>query len=397
MPRGNPSRSPKLPVIDLHVHADAGILLPHIALQLCRRHPEQASLVDLFGPSMQRIITVPGSKENFLAKYELASRLIQTTEDLYFLIYEYLRACAERGVIYTELTLSPDQLCDDQPLLLSPTRQPGTIPIDYPTFLKAAVCAVEAAESDFGIHARLLMVLFRHFDPEKSLGKLQEWIANPHPLMVGINLTGDETKYPAELFTSHFALAKYAGLKCTAHLGETSSLNTTIEAIEILQPHRISHGLTLQHDPSMLAEYAFRGVGVEVCPSSNQLFGITHSLEEHPIMALCQHAPVALGTDYPAFTGQMVDDEYRALKGQFLLTDDQLRRFTDNAIDMAFCDLALKQSLRDQVVAYQLQVNMPSSLPAWIHYREPESIEEDLEGDLPMDEGLPNIQKMTLS
>jgi adenosine deaminase len=62
---------------------------------------------------------------------------------------------------------------------------------------------------------------------------------------------------------------KKAGLKLTVHTGETEETNDIEEAIEILQPDRIGHGIKAAYNKGIMQVIKKNNIVLEICPTSN--------------------------------------------------------------------------------------------------------------------------------
>ena len=165
----------KLPISELHVHAEGGILDSKTLIYLAKKNhlPEPSHLV---GPA-QTIAYEQGNYFDFLKVYDEATRYILTMEDIEEVIFRYLKRCHQEGVIYVELTCSPDHIKQfrqsyrqiwqdlqktDVALHRSRASQRVEISLCYSKFVDAIVRAIDKANQAFGIESRILMVLLRH-------------------------------------------------------------------------------------------------------------------------------------------------------------------------------------------------------------------------------------------
>ena len=88
----------------------------------------------------------------------------------------------------------------------------------------------------------------------------------PHPLVTGFGLAGDERRGRAEDFARAFTLAGEAGYGLTAHAGEFGGPDSVADVLDHLAVSRIGHGVRAIEDPSLVARLAAEGTVLEVCP-----------------------------------------------------------------------------------------------------------------------------------
>jgi adenosine deaminase len=163
--------------------------------------------------------------------------------------------------------------------------------------------------------------------------------------VVGFSMAGDEENFPAGDYAGAFEIAAAAGLGCTVHAGEWAG-PASVRAGMALPVTRIAHGVRSIEDPALVEELAERGLVLEVCPTSNVVLGAFESYAAHPLPRLAAAGvKVTLGSDDPPYFGASIGGEYRVCSEYFGYGDDALRAITRTAIEAAFCEETLKESL----------------------------------------------------
>ena len=89
-----------------------------------------------------------------------------------------------------------------------------------------------------------------------------------YPSIVGIGIGGDEARGSADLFRDSYAEAKAAGLRLTAHAGETIGPESIWAAINI-GAERVGHALSAQSDPELMEVLAEKQIPLELNVTSN--------------------------------------------------------------------------------------------------------------------------------
>ncbi len=157
-----------------------------------------------------------------------------------------------------------------------------------------------------------LLGMSRHCAP----ADLERWLA-PF-LELGafkiVDLWADEFAQPIEVFKPVYEIAKAAGLKLMAHVGEWGTAEDVRKAVEILELDEIQHGIAAADSPEVMRWLADRGVRLNICPTSNILLGRVKRLEDHPIRRLFDAGvKVTINTDDALVFGRSVSEEFMAL------------------------------------------------------------------------------------
>jgi adenosine deaminase len=317
-----------IPKAELHVHLE-GTAPPELIGRIAQRNglavPE-----GLLGDDERFTFT---DFLDFLAAYDRAASVIRTGEDYRDITYEYLRACAQEGAIYVELTCSPDHA--------------ALVGLTDTEHIDGIARGIDDAR-EHGIEGRILVSAVRNFGVEQALRVARYAADLPHPYVVGFSMAGDEKNFPAGQFAEAYAIASEAGLGCTMHAGEWAGPESVRAALE-LPVTRISHGVRAIEDPALVDELAERGIVLECCPTSNVVLGVYPSYSEHPLPRLAAAGVrFTLGSDDPPYFGASIGGEYAIAQEKLGFDEDRLKAITATAIDAAFCDDALKSQLRER-------------------------------------------------
>lgn len=329
--------APKLPVSELHVHAEAGIMTPDNIDYLAKKHHLKLSSKDFVRDGI--IYHKPGDFMDFLNVYDKVTALIKDHDDLTYVIYDYLRRAHDDGAIYEELTTSPMHFPQ----------------MSYAEVINAVANGIDKAHRDFGIDARILVVMLRHKGPAACERTLDKMLAYPHPYVVGISLAGDDVHFPASQFRRLYARAKAAGLKLSAHMGEHTS-SADIRTALAMKLDRVGHGVSVVKDKALMQEVAAKHIGFEVCPSSNVDGGkgIFRTFQEHPLHTMLKHHLfVSINTDDPGFLHTSIGKEYRLVQQAYGLSHSQMIQLCRNAVSMSFAGDALKKRLLAKIDDYE--------------------------------------------
>lgn len=206
-----------------------------------------------------------------------------------------LRNCKKENVAYIEIRCSP---------------------INYKTenlLPRQVMTAIfEELEKVPEIEASVLIIASRHGKREfilQSIELMNEMKGEElfDKYFRGFDLAGnEESARPIELRNVFLDVMKDCN-NITIHAGETDTSESIWEAVYHLNAERIGHGLRLIDNQYLMTKFLDRGIGIEMCPSSNfQIVGFkdnyyteeTKTLQEYPLKHyLEKELKVSVNTD----------------------------------------------------------------------------------------------------
>jgi aminodeoxyfutalosine deaminase len=309
----------RLPKAELHLHLE-GTVTPETLVELSARH--DASPLDL---AQARALYRYTDFTGFLMAFKAVTEHLRTAEDYELVTWRMLERLARQGVVHAEVYVSVGVVyywrrCEFEPLFIGMER------------------ARTHAESKFGISLYWIFDAVRHFGPGEAarvFRKAAELLPQ-FPSIVGIGIGGDERRAGAEPFRNLYAEARDAGLRLTAHAGETVGPEGIWGALNI-GAERIGHALSAIHDPELMDLLAERQVPLEICLTSNLKTGCCPRIEDHPLRSYFDSGlMVTLNSDDPALFLSDLQDEYRLARSHFAFTDEHLRELASNSIEASF-------------------------------------------------------------
>jgi len=174
-----------------------------------------------------------------------------------------------------------------------------------------------------------------------------------------IDLAGDETNFPPELFVRLFSTVKSDGLfGSTIHAGEVSPSRQIWESIELLGADRIGHGVSAIHDPELQKLLADRGITLEQCITSNYQTGAWADESTHPLGRLFrQGVPVTINSDDPFIQSTDLSEDYHKAARYFAFDMDDFVKLNLGALEAAFLPGSEREQLKgrylDAVAAFR--------------------------------------------
>jgi adenosine deaminase/aminodeoxyfutalosine deaminase len=313
-----------LPKAELHLHLE-GTITPETLVELSRRH--DAAPLTL---AEARALYVYDDFLHFLMTFKAVSERLQTADDFAFITYEMVRALAAQGVVHAEVYISWGILLHFKPQLT----------------IEAVMDAVEAArlraERDFGTTILWLIDAVRNFGVEEAttVFRLAAQLQPRYPSIVGIGIGGDEARGPAEGFREAYAEAARAGLRLTAHAGESGGPidgPASIWSALNIGAERIGHGLAARHDADLIEVLAERQIPIEINVTSNIRTGCCAGYEAHPVRQYFECGlMVTLNSDDPPMFGSNLLEEYLLVQQRYGFTLDQMRELAANSVEASF-------------------------------------------------------------
>jgi aminodeoxyfutalosine deaminase len=321
-----------LPKTELHLHLE-GSVTPETLVELSQRNDDQPMTLE-----EARALYHYTDFTGFLLAFKAVSERLRTPEDYELITYRMLQRLAAQGVVHAEAYVSVG--------VVYYWRR-----IEFEPLFYAMETARARAEQEFGITLYWIFDAVRHFGPEEAARVFRkaaelrpEW-----PSIVGIGIGGDERRTGAEPFRELFHEARDAGLRLTAHAGETMGPESIWAALNI-GAERIGHALSAQLDSDLMEVLAERQVPLEICVTSNVRTGCCPTLEEHPVRRYFDAGlMVTLNSDDPAMFESDLQDEYRVAHDAFGFTAEHLRELAANSIEASFLPAVRKVALLHQI------------------------------------------------
>jgi adenosine deaminase len=115
---------------------------------------------------------------------------------------------------------------------------------------------------------------------------------------------------PAGPFRDAYRYARDAGLRLTAHAGETAGPDSIRAALDI-GAERIGHGIRAADDPDLMKRLRDENIPLEVSITSNVKTGAVASLAAHPLRKLIDAGvAITLNTDDPGIFETTLEKEF---------------------------------------------------------------------------------------
>lgn len=324
-----------LPKVELHLHLE-GTILPATLLELSQRHDAEPLTAEA-----ARKLYIYENFLGFMDSFKAVSSRLKGPDDYELITYDMVRELAAQGVVHAEVYISFGIIFYWKNAEVEP-------------FVEAIERGRIRAEKEFGTTIYWLIDAVRHFgadEASKVFRKAAE-LRHKYPSIIGIGIGGDEARGSADLFRASYAEAKAAGLRLTAHAGETIGPESIWSAINI-GAERLGHVLAAQYDPELLEILATKQIPLELNVTSNIRTGSCPSFDVHPVRDYFDSGlMVTINSDDPPMFGSNLLEEYVLVHEKYNFSLEQMRELAANAVEASFLPPERKIALLKQVELY---------------------------------------------
>ena len=319
-------------MIDLHLHLDGSL-----SIEDCQ-YLSRLEGVDL-GNDFPTNLYVPDdcpSLEEYLTKFELPLKLLQSKKAIEYATYSLTNRLAKMGYIYAEIRYAP---------LLH--LQKGLTQLEV---ANAALSGLEKALKEHpDFEANLILCCMRHASFELN----KETIEVAHQLkgtrVVAVDLAGAEKLHPSSYYKDIFALAKQYGLNITIHAGEATGSDEIMMALDN-GATRIGHGVHLSLDAATVQRVNKENICFEFCPTSNLQTKSLKTYKDVPLREFMERKiHVTINSDNMTVSNVTALSEMAVMKKTFNLSKEEVNSLLLTSIDCAFTSKKVKQGLKEKL------------------------------------------------
>lgn len=344
-----------LPKATLHEHIE-GTVTPEMAAKLAQRH--HITLPDNFvmAEGQYDKNDFPNGRYAydesdfwaFISTYDNVADMMRTPQDYYDVTKDYLSKNAAEGGVYAELILSPAHMAVE----VNPETGKSELSAPrYHAMMEAISKAAEEVKEETGLETRFIATGVRNLGAE-NVKQVAEFIRdNPHPLVTGFGIAGNERAGKFDDFAEALSIAKSAGLKLALHAGEICGPDSIKDAVR-LGASRIGHGVSAPQDPAVMTELAEKNIMVEVCPTSNRILvtDLKGDLANHPARRLYDAGVrISLNPDDAGIFGTHTGKEHRISAEKFGFTKTEMLDITLCAVENSFADVKTRKQIKENV------------------------------------------------
>lgn len=258
----------------------------------------------------------------FLECFKFVARRLRGPADYALITRRMIESLARQGITYAEVTLGAGVV--------------QWLGYDFHSVWKAIREAQREAQKTWPVEVWWNLDAIRQLGPEHVMEIARLTARYVGDGVVSFGIGGDEARGRAAEFRDAYRYAKDAGLRLTAHAGETAGPESVREALDI-GAERIGHGIRAAEDPDLLRRLREERIPLEVCITSNVRTGAVASLEAHPVRRLADAGVIlTLNTDDPGMFGGDLAGEFRIAGEVFGLSAEELAGIRRNAMEHRF-------------------------------------------------------------
>ena len=314
--------------IELHCHLDGSLNVDFVDTMLRKQG------INIERKELEEKLKVKPdctSLTEYLEKFDLPLQCIQTKEALEQAAYELVMDAAKDGVAYIEVRFAP---------MLSTEKG-----LTCTEVIDSVVHGLKKGERESGTYAYAIVCAMRHHSLEQNLEMLKATKPFVGKGVCALDLAGDESAFPTSLFRELFLQAKEWQIPFTIHSGECGSVDNIREAIA-LGAKRLGHGIALEKSPELRQLCKEKGIGIEMCPTSNLQTKAVKGLDGYPLKQFLEEdLLVSVHTDNRTVSGTTMEQEEKLVKEHLQISDEMWLQCTRNAIQTAFASDEIKEEL----------------------------------------------------
>lgn len=297
---------------DLHCHLDGSL-----SGSMMERHLKRS-----LKPEDIRVSPDCRSLTEYLEKFEIPLQCLQTRVHLKEEAEAFLKEAAKEKMDYMEVRFAPMSSVNGE--------------LSCKEVIESVLEGLEKGKEATGIQYQVITCAMRHYSLENNMEMLEEAEKFLGKGVCALDLAGDESMYPNEQFKELFQEASRRKIPFVIHSGETGNVENVRTAVEY-GAKRIGHGLALIQDPDLMQEVARRGIGIEMCPSSNLQTRAVSSLKAYPLKKFLDAGiKVSINTDNRTVSHTTLEKELQII---YDLYHDEgiIRQLMLNGMETACC------------------------------------------------------------
>ncbi|MEJ7588996.1 MAG: hypothetical protein WKI04_15680, partial [Ferruginibacter sp.] len=229
--------------VELHLHLDCGLSY-EVVSKIDPSVSKAAWQQDFVAPAKCPDLA------DFLARAVKGYQLMQTKEQLQWVVQDLFKQLAATNTLYAEIRFAPLQHLEK-----------GLMPYQVVAFTEAALAE---AIIETRIEARLILCTLRHYSAEQSMETVQLVEQFKDSTIAGFDIAADEAGFPIDNHINAFRYAREKGIPCTAHAGEAKGAESVWETLQYLGPSRIGHGVRSIEDPNLVEHLRYNNLELEI-------------------------------------------------------------------------------------------------------------------------------------
>ncbi len=329
-----PSFTGAMPKAELHVHIE-GTLEPELKFALAARN--EVGLRHGSAAQMRAAYSFH-DLTSFLAAYYEGMSVLRTEQDFYDLAMAYFRRASAQRVVYAEVFFDP--------------QAHTSRGIPFGTVIDGLHRARLDAHTELGLRAELIMCFLRDMTASSAAQTLEQSLPY-RDRIIGVGLDSDEQDNPPVKFKEVFGRARGEGYRLTMHcdVDQADAVQHIWQCLDDIGVERIDHGVNCLDDDALTARLSRDGIGLTVCPVSNQW--VAGGLKERELNTMLDGSLRAtVNSDDPAYFGAYMTENLAAVQQAAALTEQEIVQLARNAFGISWLDAADRERYLNDLEAY---------------------------------------------
>lgn len=311
----------QLPKVELHCHLDGSLSQEFLSQELGRN----INLSEL------QAAWDCESLAEYLARFDIPLRCIQTEKALRGTGYDFLRTVAKENIKYVEVRFAPLSSVHDD--------------LTTEKVIRAVLEGLEKGKQEFGVDYNVIVCAMRHQSEEQNLQMFRTAREFLGAGVCAADLAGDEASFPMSGFKDLFAQVKKMEMPFVIHAGECGDPQNIADAVDC-GASRIGHGIAMGGRPEIQKLCRDAHVGIEMCPISNLQTKAVSGPECYPMREFLDAGLlVTVNTDNRTVSNTSVTTELQFIQEKYGIRDEEIFRLMENAVEASFADDRVKQRL----------------------------------------------------
>ncbi|WP_434302097.1 adenosine deaminase [Clostridium botulinum] len=326
----------KLPKIELHCHLDGSLRVDTI-LDIAKK--DNIPLPSYNKKELINYVSIMddcNSLDEYLNKFFIPNKVMQTKENLKRIAFELLEDVAADNVKYIEVRFAP---------LLHVEKG-----LNIEEIIESVLEGIKEAEKLYDIKGNLILGCMRNMDIPSAFEVVKKGAKFIEKGVVAIDLcAGEEPHFPGK-YIEVLKLAKEYGYRITIHAGEAGVGENVLEAINLLNAERIGHGIYIKDCAEAYKLVKEKNIPLEMCPTSNLHTKASESYEAHPFMDFLKDGiKVTINTDNMTVSNTTITKELEMLNKFCGLSIEDYKILYLNAVEASFASSETKEVLKSYV------------------------------------------------
>jgi len=308
----------KSPKAELHLHIE-GTLEPELMFFLAKRNNIEIPFKNI--DDVKKAYNF-NNLDSFLKIYYEGAKVLIKEQDFFDLTWAYILKCKEDNIVHTEIFFDPQTHTDRG--------------IDFDIIINGIFNALKKAEKEFGLSFKIIMCFLRHLSEDECFQILDKALAHKDKIY-GVGLDSSEKGNPPKKFEKLFKKALENEFITVAHAGEEGPSEYIWEALNLLNVHRIDHGVQCLKDDKLVEVLSKSQIPLTVCPLSNVKLKVFNKLEEHNLKKMLdKKLMVMVNSDDPAYFSGYLNKNLIETQAALDLSYEQVKTLLVNSFKSSF-------------------------------------------------------------